>query len=137
MSHLRDAADAWKFEKNIFQSKRGLVDGILQAYLKTEFAESGDAWRLLPKMRCGQIGKESNLFMKLASATVFPSPSVGQASGMKLVVTIPALNEEKTIAQVIAGVPRNLPGVDEVEVIVMNDGSTDRTAEVAARAGAI
>ena len=75
--------------------------------------------------------------MKLASATVSPSPSVGQASGMKLVVTIPALNEEKTIAQVIAGVPRNLPGVDEVEVIVMNDGSTDRTAEVAQRAGAI
>src|SRR2546423_1601436 len=75
--------------------------------------------------------------MKLASATVPPSPSVGQAAGMKLVVTIPALNEEKTIAQVIAGVPRNLPGVDEVEVIVMNDGSTDRTAEVAQRAGAI
>jgi glycosyltransferase involved in cell wall biosynthesis len=56
---------------------------------------------------------------------------------MKLVVTIPALNEEKTIAQVIAGIPRDIPGVDEVEVIVMNDGSTDRTAEVAKRAGAI
>lgn len=56
---------------------------------------------------------------------------------MKLVVTIPALNEEKTIAQVIAGVPRNIPGIDEVEVIVMNDGSTDRTAEIAERAGAL
>jgi glycosyltransferase involved in cell wall biosynthesis len=56
---------------------------------------------------------------------------------MKLVVTIPALNEEKTIAQVIAGIPRDIPGVDETEVIVMNDGSTDRTADVAQRAGAI
>lgn len=56
---------------------------------------------------------------------------------MKLVVTIPALNEEKTIAQVISGIPKNIPGIDEVEVIVVNDGSTDRTAEIAERAGAI
>jgi glycosyltransferase involved in cell wall biosynthesis len=56
---------------------------------------------------------------------------------MKLVVTIPALNEEKTIAQVIAGIPRTIPGIRETEVIVMNDGSTDRTADVAERAGAI
>jgi glycosyltransferase involved in cell wall biosynthesis len=56
---------------------------------------------------------------------------------MKLVVTIPALNEEKTIAQVIAGVPRNIHGVSEVEVIVANDGSTDLTAERAAEAGAL
>src|SRR5689334_7385290 len=76
--------------------------------------------------------------MKLASATVpVSSPHLGEAAGMKLVVTIPALNEEKTIAKVIADVPRNIPGVDEVEVIVMNDGSTDRTAEIATRAGAL
>lgn len=56
---------------------------------------------------------------------------------MKLVVTIPALNEEKTIAQVIAGIPRSIPGIDDVEVIVINDGSTDRTAEIAERAGAL
>src|SRR5204862_6134548 len=56
---------------------------------------------------------------------------------MKLVVTIPALNEENTIAQVIKGIPRNIPGVTEVEVIVMNDGSTDRTAHTAQRAGAL
>jgi glycosyltransferase involved in cell wall biosynthesis len=56
---------------------------------------------------------------------------------MKLVVTIPALNEEKTIAQVIAAIPRRISGVTETEVIVMNDGSTDRTAEVAERAGAM
>ena len=56
---------------------------------------------------------------------------------MKLVVTIPAQNEEKTIAQVIAGIPRKIPGIEEIEVVVVNDGSTDRTAEVAERSGAI
>jgi len=56
---------------------------------------------------------------------------------MKLVVTIPAQDEEQTIAQVINGVPRNLPGITDVEVIVMNDGSTDRTAQIAERAGAM
>jgi glycosyltransferase involved in cell wall biosynthesis len=56
---------------------------------------------------------------------------------MKLAVTIPAQNEEKTIGQVIAGIPRNIPGITEVEVIVMNDGSTDRTAQIAERAGAL
>lgn len=56
---------------------------------------------------------------------------------MKLAVTIPAQNEEKTIAQVIAAIPRDIPGISEVEVIVVNDGSTDRTAEIAERAGAI
>src|SRR5205807_2803696 len=56
---------------------------------------------------------------------------------MKLIVTIPALNEERTIAQVVRGVPRDIPGVGETEVIVLNDGSTDRTAAEALAAGAL
>ena len=56
---------------------------------------------------------------------------------MKLVVTIPALNEEKTIYQVVNGVPRDIAGISETEVIVINDGSTDNTAKEALRAGAI
>jgi glycosyltransferase involved in cell wall biosynthesis len=56
---------------------------------------------------------------------------------MKLVVTIPALNEEKTIYQVVSGVPRDIPGISETEVIVVNDGSTDSTVREALRAGAI
>ena len=56
---------------------------------------------------------------------------------MKLIVTIPALNEEKTIAEVIRTVPRDIPGITAVEVIVCNDGSTDKTAELAEAAGAI
>lgn len=56
---------------------------------------------------------------------------------MKLVVTIPALNEEKTIGYVVRGVPRDIQGIDEVDVIVVNDGSTDNTAAEASGAGAI
>src|SRR5437016_7779247 len=56
---------------------------------------------------------------------------------MKLVVSIPALNEEKTMPQVVRGWRRDIPGIDEVEVIVVNDGSTDNTPIEAADAGAI
>jgi len=55
---------------------------------------------------------------------------------MKLLVQIPALNEEATIATVVRGIPRSIPGIDCVEVLVINDGSTDRTVECAQLAGA-
>ncbi len=55
---------------------------------------------------------------------------------LKLIVTIPALNEEKTIGRVVAEIPRDIPGISWTEVIVLNDGSTDRTAELASAAGA-
>jgi glycosyltransferase involved in cell wall biosynthesis len=58
------------------------------------------------------------------------------AAGLYLLVAIPALNEEKTVAEVIRGVPRDIPGVSVVEVLVVDDGSADRTAEEAERAGA-
>ena len=56
--------------------------------------------------------------------------------GVKLLVVIPALNEEKTVASVIRGIPGDLPGVSRVEVLVVDDGSSDRTAEEARAAGA-
>ena len=55
---------------------------------------------------------------------------------MKLVVVIPALNEAPTIADVIEGVPREMDGVNQVDVVVVDDGSTDDTAELARAAGA-
>ena len=54
---------------------------------------------------------------------------------MKLVVTIPAQNEEKTIGRVIRELPDRLPGIARVEVIVMDDASTDGTADAARFAG--
>ncbi|HEX8342307.1 MAG TPA: glycosyltransferase family 2 protein [Tepidisphaeraceae bacterium] len=56
---------------------------------------------------------------------------------MKLIVMIPALNEEKTIGDVVRAVPRDIPGISEVEVIVCNDGSTDATPRLAEEAGAL
>ena len=55
---------------------------------------------------------------------------------MKLIVQIPALNEGETIAVVIADIPRSIPGVQRVEVLIIDDGSSDDTVAVALRAGA-
>lgn len=51
---------------------------------------------------------------------------------MRVAVIIPALNEQESVAHVIAGIPRDL--VDEI--VVVDNGSTDRTAEVSRAAGA-
>ncbi len=56
--------------------------------------------------------------------------------GKKLVVLIPAYNEEKTIGAVIRAIPRKIEGVREVAILVLDDGSTDKTADKAKRAGA-
>jgi glycosyl transferase family 2 len=54
----------------------------------------------------------------------------------KLAVVMPALNEEHTVGAVVAAVPRRILGIGEVEVIVVDDGSTDATRDVALDAGA-
>jgi glycosyltransferase involved in cell wall biosynthesis len=54
---------------------------------------------------------------------------------MKLIIQIPCLNEEATLAATIADLPRRIEGVDEVELLVIDDGSTDRTVEVARENG--
>lgn len=54
---------------------------------------------------------------------------------MKLVIQIPCYNEEATLPLTLADLPRALPGVDEIEVLVVDDGSRDRTAEVARELG--
>ncbi len=55
---------------------------------------------------------------------------------MKLVILIPAYNEEKNIEKTIQSVPRKIMGVDEVKILVVNDGSSDDTVNCAANAGA-
>ena len=54
---------------------------------------------------------------------------------MKLVIQIPCLNEEESLPQVLSELPREVEGFDEVEWLVVDDGSTDRTVEVSRRHG--
>lgn len=54
---------------------------------------------------------------------------------MKLVVQVPCLNEEATLPLVLASIPKQIPGIDEVVVLVIDDGSTDRTVAVAKEHG--
>ncbi len=56
---------------------------------------------------------------------------------IRLVVMIPAYNEESTIQRVIESIPRSIRGIDVVIPIVIDDGSRDRTAIKAAEAGAV
>jgi len=50
---------------------------------------------------------------------------------MKLIVQIPCLNEEATLPETLRAIPRQIAGIDRVEVLVIDDGSIDRTSEVA------
>jgi glycosyltransferase involved in cell wall biosynthesis len=50
---------------------------------------------------------------------------------MKLIIQIPCYNEEATLPRTLADLPRAIPGIDVIEVLVVDDGSSDRTAEVA------
>lgn len=52
-----------------------------------------------------------------------------------LFIQIPCLNEEQTLPAVIADLPREIDGIDEIYTLVIDDGSTDRTVEVAKKLG--
>jgi glycosyltransferase involved in cell wall biosynthesis len=54
----------------------------------------------------------------------------------KLIIQVPCLNEAETLPQTLRALPREVPGFDVVEWLVIDDGSTDGTAQVAAREGA-
>ena len=54
---------------------------------------------------------------------------------MKLIIQIPCWNEEDQLPATLADLPRDVPGVDTVEWLVIDDGSTDRTVEVARECG--
>ena len=54
---------------------------------------------------------------------------------MKLMIQIPCFNEESTLAATLADLPREIDGIDRIEVLVIDDGSQDATLEVAQRHG--
>src|SRR5579875_688969 len=57
-------------------------------------------------------------------------PNIRKAP-VKVFVQVPCLNEEATLPSVLDSIPKSIPGVDELHVLVIDDGSTDRTVEVA------
>ena len=55
---------------------------------------------------------------------------------MKLVIQIPCNNEQDTILEVLKNIPKNIFGIDEIEIFVLDDGSYDLTSEIAVQNGA-
>lgn len=54
---------------------------------------------------------------------------------VKLIVQVPCYNEAATLPSVIQSIPRSIPGVADIETLVIDDGSSDRTVQVAAELG--
>ncbi len=66
-----------------------------------------------------------------------PQTRENPGEGRYLVVIAPALNEAATVGETVRGVPREMEGVESVDVLVIDDGSTDATAAEASAAGAL
>ena len=54
---------------------------------------------------------------------------------MKLIIQIPCLNEAETLPDVLADLPQQISGIDQIEIVVIDDGSQDNTAEIARQWG--
>jgi glycosyltransferase involved in cell wall biosynthesis len=54
---------------------------------------------------------------------------------MKLIIQIPCFNEEETLPKTLADLPKSIAGVDAIELLVVDDGSSDRTVDVARQLG--
>ena len=65
------------------------------------------------------------------------SASARAEAGLRLLVCLPALNEERTVGDDIRAIPRTIPGIRSITIVVIDDGSTDQTAAKAREAGAI
>lgn len=63
------------------------------------------------------------------------SPGLNPGDKMKLIVQIPCYNEAATLPETLAALPRQIPGIDRIEILIVDDGSKDATAEVARAAG--
>ena len=103
-------------------------------------------WRGSDSMKLDSSGRAARfLFYALATpcysgpvstSTLHTTEFYVASADVRLVVAMPALNEAATIERVIRGVPDRIPGVAAIEVVVVDDGSTDDTAALAETAGA-
>jgi glycosyltransferase involved in cell wall biosynthesis len=69
------------------------------------------------------------------SAAIGVGSDLGWGAAVKLVVQIPCFNEADSLPRVLADIPRLIDGVDEIEILIVDDGSTDGTIEVARALG--
>ena len=56
-------------------------------------------------------------------------------SGKKLIIQIPCLNEAKTLPTTLRDLPRSIEGIEAIEVLIIDDGSTDNTVDIAKQLG--
>ena len=77
------------------------------------------------------MNKQTELNASLAEEAA----SEAQPRRPKVIVQIPCFNEELTLPETVADIPRTIEGVGSVEILIIDDGSTDRTVEVARRIG--
>ena len=54
---------------------------------------------------------------------------------MKLIIQIPCFNEQETLPKTLNELPQSIEGIDEIEVLIIDDGSQDKTIEVARELG--
>lgn len=54
---------------------------------------------------------------------------------MKLIIQIPCYNEESTLATTLLALPKHIDGIDEIQILIIDDGSTDKTVEIAKQQG--
>ncbi len=54
---------------------------------------------------------------------------------MKLIIQIPCLNEEKTLSLVLESIPKEINGIDSIDILIIDDGSSDNTIEIAKKYG--
>ena len=50
---------------------------------------------------------------------------------MKLIIQVPCLNEELSLPKTLDDLPKQIEGIDSIEILIIDDGSTDKTVEVA------
>ena len=54
---------------------------------------------------------------------------------MKLIIQVPCYNEEEALPVTLASLPKSIEGIDEIQILVIDDGSTDKTLDVASQNG--